>query len=199
VGKKRVAVMVILMIAVVLVAGAFYFLVIQNPYNNRPIKAEPDKIVMTLADIPSGWTVNRTNSYSYHNSTSTIAPGLNWGAESQYNYSSAGKTWNLLVFVSSWNSTGLAHEQYLGSANNGGNIDSTPISLGDEGCIQMGSFASNGSSARESYNANYAFRVGNIVVNAMFDADGSNVFYSTDWMKGILEIQASKLYRNQPS
>ncbi len=198
-GKKLVAVIAIIVIAIVLVSGAFYFLVIQNPYNNRPIKAGPSSIVMSSADMPSGWTVYSSNAYSYENSTVYGDIGWNWWTATDYNYTTESKTWHLGITVTSWNSTGLADEQYAWTVDDGGNIDWTSISLGEEGGILIGSFASNDSAGRESYNAVYAFRVGNVLVNAVFDANGSNVFYDTPWMKSILDIQAAKISQNDPS
>ena len=198
-GKKLVAVIAIIVIAIVLVSGAFYVLVIQNPYNNRPIKAGSTSIVMTDSDLPSGWTVSRVDAYSYENTTVDGGIGWNWWTATDYNYSSGGKIWHLGITVTSWNSTGLAREQYQWTVDDGGNIDWASVHLGEEGSILMGSFASNDSSGRESYNALYAFRVGNVLVNALFDANGANMYYDTDWIKGILDIQAAKIARNNPS
>jgi hypothetical protein len=199
VGKKKVTLIAIIVIALVLVAGAFYFLVIQNPYNNRPIKAGPSSIVLTATDLPAGWTVSRSTVTGYKNFSKDVVSGLNWWAEGEYDYSSNNKTWHLGISILSWNSTGQAHDEYSWTVDDGGNIDWSSVSLGEEGCILMGSFASNDSAGRESYGASYAFRVGNVLVDATFDANGSNIYYDTAWMKGILDIQAQKVNRNNPS
>jgi len=196
VQKKRVVILAFIVAAIVIVSGAFYFLVIQNPYNNRPIKAGPDAIVLTKADLPAGWTVNISIVNSFDNS-SGVSPGWNWGAESAYAYSYNGTSMQLSIFVESWNSSGLAHEQYLGMLNAMGDSGSTPVSLGDEGSMFMGSFASNDSAGRESYSAGYAFRVGNVFVNAGFYANGTNLYYETEWMKGMMDLQSAKLYQNE--
>ncbi len=194
--KKRVAVVAIIVTAIVIVSGAFYVMVVHSPYNQRPIKAGPDSIVLTKADLPAGWTVNTSIVNSFENTTGAT-PGWNWGAESAYVYSYNGTTVQLGIFVESWNSTGLAHEQYLGTLNDWKDSGTDPISLGDEGCVLKTNFGPNDSAGMISYSADYAFRVGNVFVSAGFYANGTNLYYETAWMKGMVDIQSAKLYQNE--
>jgi hypothetical protein len=193
VGKRLFAVVAIV-IAAVLVSGAFYFLVVQNS-DQRPIKAGADAIVLTKADLPAGWTVNTSFVNSFENTTGAT-PGWNWGAESAYAYSYNGTTLQFGIFVESWNSTGLAHEQYLGMLNDWKESGSSPISLGDEGSMLKTIFATNDSAGWVEYSADYAFRVGNVFVTAGFYANGTNLYYETAWMKGMVDLQSDKLYQN---
>jgi hypothetical protein len=196
VEKKRVAVMAIIVVAIVIVSGAFYFLVIQNSNNQRPIKAGPDMIVLTKADLPAGWTVNTSIVNSFEN-TSGAGPGWNWGAESGYTYPYNGTILQFGITIESWNSTGLAHEQYLGMLDDWKDTGSTPISLGDEGSMLKTSFAANDSAGMVAYSAAYAFRVGNVFVTAGFYANGTNLYYETAWMRQMVDIQSAKLYQNE--
>lgn len=198
-GKNRFAVIVVLLVTVVIVSVSFYVLILKSPHEERPITAGPDQISLNLADLPSGWTVLRTESNNYDNSSAEYGfPGWNWWTASTFNYSSDGKTCNVYFSVSSENSTEVAHEQYAGTLSSFIGFTYTNISLGDEGCIiLLGRPPFHDGTTRDPYYADICFRLGNILVDGEFTSYDWDISNETAWMKAIMDVQAVKIYQNE--
>jgi hypothetical protein len=195
VGRRKIVVIAIFVVAAVVVIGAFCFLAYQNSRNDGLIKADFDTAIVNSADLPSGWSTYLTEVYSYTNTTGIDNPEWNWNGMRFFNYSSDGRTWHLTIYATLWNSTVKAHEDYYAGSISIGWPEYIPIQLGDEGC----SVLPNDTVVPESQIAMYHFRVGNIYVEASFDADGTNIQNDAAFMKGIMDIQAAKFYANEQS
>lgn len=143
-NKQQVAIIAIIAIVAVVISGSLSFMVMYNSGNERPIKGGADKTALTVNDLPNGLERKSTTSSNYQNASKPVASGWNWGVLNlfTYTYSSNGRTWNLWITINSWNSTGIAHEQYLELANGAVNFNSASLDLGDEGCIFLPSFPS---------------------------------------------------------
>jgi hypothetical protein len=186
--------LVVLIIVAVLLASSYYFLVPSDTSKNRPITVQAGDMLVDLTDLPKGWEVIGSSSTNYLNKTYPVASGLNSWAEGHFNSTDNGKNWEMSVLITSWNSTGIAQEGQ-GPAGNGKDTNYTSIDLGDEGIRFLPAFLSNDTLLMESRSAMYDFRVGNVFVSVFFDAHGSNIYYDTAWMKGMVDIQAAKVYQ----
>ena len=191
---RQIIVAIAIIFVTILVIAAFYSLENHNASGDKPINASPEKIVLTTADLPPGWMVESTKWYSCHNTTGYGGQGWDWSVASRYVNNSGGDTWNLWILVYSLNSSGLAHDEYIGWSNG---VESVPIieyKLGDEGFMFTVFGTSNNADS-----VNYNFREGNIVVAITIDMDGENLNSVEPWMDQIAILQASKLHQNNPS
>jgi len=176
-----------LAVMVILIAAAFYLLVLE-----RPIKAPPEKIVLTVADLPPGWIVNSTRTYNCHNISEGYArggEGWNCAVDNIYQNITGEETWNLWIIVFSYNSSGLAHDRYAGWS---GSVETPHIhpKLGDE-AIQVAVFNAAGGVDW----VGYILREANVLISISI-RNGGDIGSVEPWMDGIANLQAAKLHQN---
>jgi len=193
---KRFAVLiaVALTAAVIVAPFALYFLVFE-----RPIKALPNDVVLSANDLPDWDLVDLDQSGPW--------PGGTWWVTVQFRNITVDIGGNLTIHVWSFNSSGLARDQYTlyGKTEN-----STSLEFGDRGTMFYARFYeedSNGTYLVEDrlyslrqVSTIFLLQEANVLAQVIFKTDGTSLdpdgMYHEPWMDDVVELQALKIHRN---
>jgi hypothetical protein len=141
------------------------------------IVTPPERMMLTADDLPAGW-IGNDRVIEYH-----FWPGHNWSALVWFRNESLEMNPALTVGITSYNSSALAHEEYLGTLrglDSAANI--TNVDFGDEGHRQSLPY----------YWVEYVFRVDNILVHVDFWTSSPTPY--EPWMDEIVRLQESKIH-----
>jgi hypothetical protein len=181
-GKTKVSIKAVITILLLVMIPVVSFLIVSEL---ETIETPPDKMFVGEDAFPQGWV--RT----YFEIEKYPGPAINWTAVMSFSNNSSVESEEAMIRITSYNSTLVAHEEYLRSIG-GTYMNMTRISLGNEGHFELWA----GSEPNPAI-AEYVFRENNILVIIVFSkyspADQYQPSPYQPWMDEVARLQASMI------